>query len=237
MSWFTQNNDDDIDDIYEKLDDIYNRLEALDVVNAFSSRLSRLEKTSAYLESVLLDNVKELEKRIAKLEEGHENFEFDLVDIKHGISNIEKKSSKVENTSKSNTNQDVMLDIEYLKENVKSLKVILMNNNMEDIKSEFNSKFKEIDEIIKNLVLKTSYLELSKDRTPQYLEEIESLKEQNSAKDFQIETLEKKINNLSKTITEDSQSLKLIARYVISQADSMKRLEDELNILKHKDHS
>ena len=64
MGWFSRDNDEDIDDIYNKLDDIYSKLEMLDVVTAFSGRLSRLEKTSTYLENVLMETVKELEKRI-----------------------------------------------------------------------------------------------------------------------------------------------------------------------------
>lgn len=68
MGWFNRDSDDDIDDIYNRLDDIYNKLEALDAVNAFSGRLSRLEKTSAYLEDVLMETVKDLEKRVETLE-------------------------------------------------------------------------------------------------------------------------------------------------------------------------
>ena len=237
MSWFAKNNDDDIDDIYDKLEDIYNRLEALDIVSAFSGRLSKLEKTCSYLESVLLENAKDLEKHINKLDEEHKNLSNDIGNIYDTISCIKDSVSKTQNVEKPEINRDFMFELEYLKEDLKSLKVILKNNDLENIRTEFNNQIKEIDDIIKNLVLKTSYLELSKDRTPNYLQEIENLKKEITNKDNQINILNDKINSLNSIIDEDSKSIKLVAKYIINQAQSIQDLKDELNLLKDKNRS
>lgn len=236
MSWFTKDNDDDIDDIYDKLDDIYNKLDALDVVNTFSNRISDLEKTSAYFENVLADTIKNLEKRIDKVEKYQENVKLDITSINNTMLELENNKTTQDENRVSNVsiNNNDVLEIDYLKEDVKSLKMAIRNIDFQSFKDDFNSKLDEIDEAIKNLVVKTSYLELSKDRTPNDLQEIEDLKNSIQDKNIQIIELTNKITYLNNIIEEDNKNLKLVARYIINQAKDIQILKDELEDLKNK---
>lgn len=215
MAWFTKDNDDDIDDIYNKLDDIYDRLEALDVVNAFSARLSRLEKTSAYLESVLMESVKELEKRV------------------DGLSNTNTDSTTP--TTDTSTLDSIQSQIDSLMDDIDTLKgcvpVPTDTTTTPDtpVPTADSHRLDDMDDTIKNLMLKVSYLELSKDRTTtNSSEELSKLREELSQKDEQIAQLNKKIESLTYIIEEDSRNIKMVAKHIIDQANSMKSLREEV---------
>ncbi len=213
MGWFTKDNDDDIDDIYNKLEDIYNKLEALDVVNAFSGRLSRVEKTSTYLESVLIDNMKDLEKRVDKLE----HFSGDTI-----ISTDLPDTSCVD---------DLQSKIDAINDDIDSIKNSLGNSATTSDTPVDVQRLNDMDEIIKNLTLKVSYLELAKDRPSNTADEISQLKEELSKKDEQIAQLNKKIESLTYIIEEDSRNIKMVAKHIIDQANSMKALKEEVHYL------
>lgn len=203
MGWFTRDSDDDIDDIYNRLDDIYNKLEALDVVNAFASRLSRLEKTSAYLEDVLMETVKELEKRVETIEGG-------------------EVSHKVQAT----TTDDTQQQLNALRSDINLLKGSINGLHSSQSNEATTQRMNTIDEAIKALDVKVSYLELSKDSNP--TSEIQSLKTELSQRDEQIRQLNKKIESLTYIIEEDSRNIKMVAKHIIDQANSMKVLKEEL---------
>lgn len=218
MGWFSRDNDEDIDDIYNKLDDIYSKLEMLDVVTAFSGRLSRLEKTSTYLESVLMETVKELEKRIEVLESNESISQRDIIS--------DTKASEVDK---------VKFQVDFLKEDIQMLRkslneVINENSKGNDITQRMN----DMDRVIKNLTLKVSYLELAKDRNDNIdSKDIIYLKEELSQKDEQIKILNKKIESLTYIIEEDSRNIKMVAKHIIDQANAMRTLKDEIATLKN----
>lgn len=212
MGWFTRENDDDIDDIYNKLDDIYNKLEMLDVVTAFSGRLSRLEKTSTYLENILMDTVKDLEKRVESLE------------TNNSLDNITE-------TVKNNPELDrVNFQINFLKDDIQNLKKSLNDYITDSSKNnDINQRFDDVNSIIKNLNLKVSYLEVSKDRNS--IDEVKKLKEELSKKDEQIKHLNKKIESITYLIEEDNRNIKMVAKHIIDQANSLKALREEIYYL------
>lgn len=212
MGWFNRDNDEDIDDIYNKIDDIYNKLEMLDVVTAFSGRLSRLEKTSAYLENILMDTVKDLEKRVETLE---------------GNNSLDSTTETVKNNHEWDR---VNFQIDFIKDDIQSLKKSLndyINDNSKD--NDINQRFDDVNSIIKNLNLKVSYLELSKDRNSN--DEIKKLKEELSQKDEQIQQLNKKIESITYLIEEDNRNIKMVAKHIIDQSNSLKALRDEVYYL------
>jgi SMC interacting uncharacterized protein involved in chromosome segregation len=88
-----------------------------------------------------------------------------------------------------------------------------------------------MDEIIKNLTLKVSYLELAKDRPSNTAGEVSKLREELSQKDEQITQLNKKIESLTYIIEEDSRNIKMVAKHIIDQANSMKALKEEVYYL------
>lgn len=220
MGWFSRDNDEDIDDIYNKLDDIYSKLEMLDVVTAFSGRLSRLEKTSTYLESVLMETVKELEKRIEVLE-----------------SNEIPPQCAITDDVKNSDFDKVKFQVDFLKEDIQMLRkslndAINQNSKGDDVTQRMN----DMDGVIKNLTLKISYLELAKDRNDKIdSKDIIYLKEELSQKDEQIKILNKKIESLTYIIEEDSRNIKMVAKHIIDQANAMKTLKDEIATLKNHD--
>jgi chromosome segregation ATPase len=178
MGWFNRDSDDDIDDIYNRLDDIYNRLEALDVVNAFSNRLSRLEKTSAYLEDVLMETVKELEKRVETLEGG------------------DKKPQEVQDPNSTSANAELL-------------------NQLKEMTSGIGKNSNErLDHLTEDISVLT--------------EKVHTLESQLDDKDEQIKQLNKKIESLTYIIEEDNRNIKMVAKHIIDQANSMKALKEEL---------
>lgn len=219
MGWFSRDNDEDIDDIYNKLDDIYSKLEMLDVVTAFSGRLSRLEKTSTYLENVLMETVKELEKRIEVLE-----------------SNNNVAQNSITDDSKPSDVDKVKYQVDFLKEDIQMLRKSF-NDVLNQSKDNNTSKsINDMNDVIKNLTLKVSYLELAKDRTDKVdNNDIIYLKDELSKKDDQIKVLNKKIESLTYIIEEDSRNIKMVAKHIIDQANAMRNLRDEIADLKNKD--
>lgn len=209
MGWFNRDNDDDIDDIYNKLEDIYSKLEVLDVVTAFSGRLSRLEKTSAYLENVLMDTVKELEKRVEALEGGQDASTTDRG------SELDELSTRVD---------ALRGDVQALKDS--------MNDSLKYVPdaSGVNRRFGDLDEIVKNLNLKVSYLELARDRNSSK-DDVRALREELSRKDEELQQLSKKLESLSYLLEEDNHNIKMVAKHIVNQANSMKELREEVYYL------
>ncbi|MCC8070141.1 MAG: hypothetical protein LIO71_10390 [Ruminococcus sp.] len=221
MGWFSKDNDEDIDDIYNRLDDIYSKLEMLDVVTAFSGRLSRLEKTSTYLESVLMETVKELEKRIEVLESTDTARQPAITDSVKSTSEIDK----------------VKYQVDFLKEDIQMLRKSLNDSINENSKGgNITQRMNDMDGVIKNLTLKISYLELAKDRSAKIdTNDIAYLKDELSQKDEQIKILNKKIESLTYIIEEDSRNIKMVAKHIIDQANAMKSLREEISILRNGD--
>ena len=215
MGWFNRDNDEDIDDIYNKLDDIYSKLEVLDVVTAFSGRLSRLEKTSSYLEDVLMQTVKDLEKRLESLES---KTIF--------VNTVQGDNSELDNFK---------LQIDILKNDIQSVKSDLINVTATD--DGVNQHITKIDSIIKKLTEKITNLETSNNNNTSISgnnDSIQILKNELAKKDEQINQLNKKIESLTYIIEEDSKNIKLVARHIINQADTMKALQDEIYYLSDK---
>lgn len=221
MGWFTKDNDEDIDDIYNKLDDIYQRLEALDAVNAFSSRLSRLEKTSSYLENVLIETVKDIEKRVDKLETVSTMPTIEKGSISEDASEVIQEEI-----------QTIKIDLKSLKKTVSMLDDTSNSSSSETSNDAVMERINDLDEVIKNLSLKVSYFEVTNSKSNNNADEISALKEEVKLKNEKIEELTKKIESVSYIIDEDNKNIKMVAKYIIDQANTIKALKEDIKSLK-----
>ena len=166
-----------------------------------------------------METVKELEKRIEVLE-----------------SNNNVPQNSITDDSKSSDVDKVKYQVDFLKEDIQMLRKSF-NDVLNQSKDNDTSKsINDMNDVIKNLTLKVSYLELAKDRTDKVdNNDIIHLKDELSKKDDQIKVLNKKIESLTYIIEEDSRNIKMVAKHIIDQANAMRSLRDEIADLKNKD--
>jgi chromosome segregation ATPase len=238
MGLFSQNNDDDIDDIYDKLEDIYNRLEALDVVNAFSSRLSRLEKSSAYLENVLLENLKQLEKRTDTLEslcktyeERINNLGDTLEEVRNQQAQTLEQQQKLQElhqeivatpsttTDDSATYHDITFEMDCIKDDIKALRDSIKENQIGAINGEFSEKIKSLESTADQAMIKALHIER--------LWQMGKLNERDIYDD--INALDDKIENLNKLIVDDSKNIKSLAKCIVNHSKYIQDLQDDIS--------